>query len=106
MPMNAMTSPLQVIYNLFDARDTLSSSWWLAVQDHFKAEMAKPGVMSGLTSLNVTANHSLSEGQLVKFRCMVQDMFDPEYYMAEYKVKNLKDGSVKVRTGRFRDTVQ
>ena len=28
-------------------------------------------------------------------------MFDPEYYMAQYKVKSLVDGSIKTVTGRF-----
>jgi len=103
--MNAMTSPLQVIHNMFDSRSP-ESSWERMVEDHFRTELAKPGAMAGVTSLNTTANHSLSDGQLVKFRCMVQDMFDPEYYMAEYKVKSLKDGSIKTKSGRFRDTVQ
>ena len=103
--MNAMTSPLQVIHTMFDSRSP-GSSWEREVEDHFRMELAKPGAMAGVTSLNSTANHSLSDGQLVKFRCMVQDMFDPEYYMAEYKVKSLKDGSIKTKSGRFRDTVQ
>ena len=47
-----------------------------------------------------------SDGQLVKFRCMVQDMFDPEYYVASYRVRSVKDGSVKLRCGRFRDVGQ
>ena len=79
--MNAMTSPLQVIHNMFDSRSP-ESSWERAVEDHFRTELAKPGAMAGVTSLNTTTNHSLSDGQLVKFRCMVQDMFDPEHYMA------------------------
>ena len=90
---------------MFDSRSP-ESSWERAVEDHFRTELAKPGAMAGVTSLNTTTNHSLSDGQLVKFRCMVQDMFDPEYYMAEYKVKSLKDGSVKTKSGQFRDTVQ
>ena len=51
-------------------------------------------------------NCYFSDGQLVKFRCMVQDMFDPEYYVASYRVRSVKDGSVKLRCGRFRDVVQ
>ena len=90
---------------MFDSRSP-GVSWERAVEEHFRSELAKPGAMAGVTSLNTTANHSISDGQLVKFRCMVQDMFDPEYYMAEYKVKSLKDGSIKTRSGRFRDTVQ
>ena len=58
-----------------------------------------------MASLNQLANHQLRDGQLAKFRCMVQDMFDPEFYLGSYRVKNLGDGSIVERTGRFRDLV-
>merc|ERR1712058_77687 len=29
-----------------------------------------------------------------------------EYYMSQYQVKNMKDGSVKMKCGRYRDVVQ
>merc|ERR1719412_2260022 len=79
-------------------------SWEEKVESHFKAELNKPGVMTGVTSLNTAENHSLVEGQLVRFRAMVQDMFDPEYYVAEYQVRE-RSGQLVVRTGRYRDTV-
>ena len=101
VPMNAATSPLQVISNMFDARSP-EVSWEKQVQDYFKLELDKPDVLANVTSLNNVANHVLFDGQLVRFRCMVQDMFDPEMYMAEYQVKNMKDGSVSVRSGRIR----
>jgi len=103
--MNAATSPLQVISNMFDARSP-EVNWEKQVQDYFKLELDKPDVLANVTSLNNVPNHALSDGQLVRFRAMVQDMFDPELYMAEYKVKNMKDGSVSVRSGRYRDVVQ
>jgi hypothetical protein len=34
---------------------------------------------------------------------MVQDMFDPELYLAKFKVTNLKTGGVAYRSGRFQD---
>ena len=105
VPMNAATSPLQVISNMFDARSP-EVSWEKQVQDYFKLELDKPDVLANVTSLNNVANHVLFDGQLVRFRCMVQDMFDPEMYMSEYQVKNMKDGSVSVRSGRYRDVVQ
>ena len=105
VPMNATSSPLQVISNIFDARSQ-EANWEKQIEQHFKSELDKPDVLSNITSLNVTDNHALTDGQLVRFRCMVQDMFDPEYYMAQYQVKNLKDGSVKARCGRYRDVVQ
>ena len=102
--MTASTSPLLVISKMFSGR-TPGDTWEQKVEEHFKAELSRPEVMAGLTSLNTADNHSLVEGQLVRFRAMVQDMFDPEFYVAEYQVRQ-KDGQVVVRTGRYRDTVE
>ena len=104
VPMTASTSPLLIISKMFSSR-LPGESWEEKVESHFKAELNKPGVMTGVTSLNTAENHSLVEGQLVRFRAMVQDMFDPEYYISEYEVKE-RGGSVELRSGRYRDTVE
>lgn len=36
-------------------------------------------------SLNDVPLHYLKPNSLVKFRCLIQDMFDPEYYMGVYE---------------------
>ena len=33
----------------------------------------------------------------------LQDMFDPEYYMSEYKVRDLSSGTIRIASGRYRD---
>lgn len=80
-------------------------SWEEKVKDFFNEQLSKPGAIEKVASLNQLANHQLRDGQLAKFRCMVQDMFDPEFYLGNYRVKNLGDGSIVERTGRFRDLV-
>jgi hypothetical protein len=42
----------------------------------------------------------LRDGQLVRFRGMVQDMYDPEIYMAEYETRNLSTGVKNIQCGR------
>ena len=42
-------------------------------------------------SLNSTPPWSLPQGSLVRFRCMIQDMFDPEYYLAVYETVDPAD---------------
>lgn len=42
-------------------------------------------LFSQVPSLNDVPVHYLKPNSLVKFRCMVQDMFDPEFYMAVYE---------------------
>lgn len=36
-------------------------------------------------SLNDVPLHYLKPNSLVKFRCFIQDMFDPEFYMGVYE---------------------
>ena len=31
--------------------------------------------------------HELCDGQVVRFRCMIQDMFDPEFYVKTFRYK-------------------
>jgi len=64
-----------------------------------------PEAVQTIPSLNLVPNHSLQDGQVVRFRCMVQDMFDPEFYLAQYQVRNMKDGSLRTLCGRYRDVV-
>lgn len=41
-----------------------------------------------IPSLNDVELHSLTSGTLVRFRCMVQDVFDPELYLALFDAKH------------------
>ena len=80
-------------------------SWEEKLKAFFNEQLSKPGAVEKVASLNQLPNHQLRDGQLASFRCMVQDMFDPEFYLGSYRVKNLGDGSIVERTGRFRDLV-
>jgi len=83
-----------------------ATNWEEKVKSFFDEQLNKPGAVEKVASLNQVANHHLRDGQLASFRCMVQDMFDPEFYLGSYRVKNLADGTIVERTGRFRDMVQ
>ena len=49
-------------------------------------------------------NHDdLKDGALVKYRCMVQDVFDPQFCLGSYKVTNAKTQDVRTECGAFRD---
>jgi len=104
VPMSTNISPLQTISNMFDSRSQFSD-WETRVIDHFSKEFNMPEAVQTIPSLNLVPNHSLQDGQVVRFRCMVQDMFDPEFYLAQYQVRNMKDGSLRTLCGRYRDVV-
>jgi len=104
VPVMANTNPLQTIANMFESRAEFPD-WERRVLDHFSKELAMSDAVSTIPSLNLVPNHSIMDGQLVRFRCMVQDMFDPEFYLAQYQVRNIKDGSMRTLCGRYRDVV-
>lgn len=58
--------------------------------------------------LNYWPPQDFADHTLVRFRGMIQDMWDPEFYLEKYEVKR-KDGSgddVRLQDGRFRDTLE
>jgi len=59
-----------------------------------------------LPSLNDVPTHLLPTNSMVRFRCMVQDMFDPEFYLGVYEVESLKTGAKCLRSGKYRDLAE
>jgi len=97
------TCPLNLVNKAFTNRQ---DNWEAAITGQFKHLLDNESVRRSLPSLNLTPNHELTDGQLVRFRGMVQDMFDPEIYMAEYETRNLATGVNQVVCGRYRDVLQ
>lgn len=57
-----------------------------------------------IPSLNAIALDDLRDGQLVRFRGMIQDMYNPEYYFQEYEVLNKQTGNRKIKSGMYNDS--
>lgn len=49
-----------------------------------------------IPSLNDRPLHAFTDGSLVRYRCMIQDQFEPEYYLNTYQLVNTTTGA-KVR---------
>lgn len=47
--------------------------------------MTSTFILVQVPSLNDVPLHYLKPNSLVKFRCLIQDMFDPEFYMGVYE---------------------
>lgn len=54
--------------------------------------------------INSNASHNLPDGTLVRFRGMVQDMHNPEFYFEEFEVYNSTTNECKIKSGKFKDT--
>lgn len=61
---------------------------------------AKIPVISNLENFD-----QLNDGQLVRFRGLVQNMFDPEIYLEQYQVKD-SENAVHTRNGKYRDNLK
>lgn len=55
--------------------------------------------------LNDAPLHCFRDKQLVRFRGMIQDMYNPEYYFQKYEVKNIQSGYCDVRFGMYTDSM-
>ncbi len=46
-----------------------------------------------IQSLNDKSLDHVKPNTLVRFRCMIQDMFEPEYYLSRYETINTENGT-------------
>ena len=63
------------------------NEWEKRVAEFFEARLASEDAVASLPSLNSTQVHELCDGQVVRFRCMIQDMFDPEFYVKTFRYR-------------------
>lgn len=62
---------------------------------------AKIPLISSLDSFD-----QLHDGQLVRFRGLVQNMFDPEIYLERYQIKDVNSDQHHACNGKYRDNVK
>ena len=101
MPSVIEENPLSLVNQAFQDK---TRQWPLSVQEFIHQKLSEINVDS-IASINETPRGvALIDGQLVKFRGMIQDMHDPEIFMDQYGVKNLSTGETRLETCRYRDT--
>lgn len=59
-----------------------------------------------VSSLNETPIKDLKQGQLIRFRGMIQDQLGPELYGSGALLKNTATGCQKSVTGKFKDELK
>ncbi|XP_070148718.1 mini-chromosome maintenance complex-binding protein [Polyergus mexicanus] len=68
--------------------------------------LENPDILREIPLLNNVQLHNIVDKQLVRFRGMVQDMYDPEYFFKQYEVKNTKTGESDIRCGMYTDAAR
>ncbi|XP_076831599.1 mini-chromosome maintenance complex-binding protein isoform X2 [Brachyhypopomus gauderio] len=104
MPSNEawINNPLGVVDGIFAQRKS-SPEWERKVLDYFKEKLKVNDAKSWVPSLNDIPLHYLKPNSLVKFRCMIQDMFDPEFFMGVYERADPSTNSKELRCGKYKD---
>ena len=72
------------------------------VQEYFAERIKKDGI-NKIQSLNEKILDHIKPNTLVRFRCMIQDMFEPEYYLSRYETIDTRNGTKEANLGLYRD---
>ncbi|XP_074089619.1 mini-chromosome maintenance complex-binding protein isoform X1 [Macrotis lagotis] len=100
-----LSRPLGVVQGFF-AQNGLNSDWEKKVTEYFKEKLKENNATKWVPSLNDVPLHYLKPNSFVKFRCMVQDMFDPEFYMGVYETLDPNTKARVLHFGKYRDIAE
>ncbi|KAM6916062.1 mini-chromosome maintenance complex-binding protein [Xenentodon cancila] len=99
--------PLDVIEGMFAAsQNNLNSGWEVKAIEFFKEQLKEKDSQTMVPSLNDVPLHYLKPNSLVKFRCLIQDMFDPEFYMGVYETVDPTSKAKMLRCGKYKDVTE
>ncbi|XP_028844888.1 mini-chromosome maintenance complex-binding protein isoform X2 [Denticeps clupeoides] len=100
-----INNPLGIVEGIF-AQGTGSPDWEKKVLDYFKDKMEENVSRTWVPSLNDVPLHYLKPNGLVRFRCLVQDMFAPEFYMGVYETVDPTTESKALKCGKYKDVTE
>ncbi|CAL8358002.1 unnamed protein product [Boreogadus saida] len=102
-----INNPLGVVEEMFGASQNSSDSGWEAkVTEFFRQRLMEKDAHTWVPSLNDVPLHYLKPNSLVKFRCLIQDMFDPEFYMGAYDTVDPSTKAKVLRCGKYKDVTE
>ncbi|XP_071949146.1 mini-chromosome maintenance complex-binding protein-like [Antedon mediterranea] len=99
------SNPLSTVQNLF-AEDNDLNTMTNRVSKTFGQRLENPDSLLWIPSLNDVPLHDLKTNVLVRFRCMIQDMFDPEFYIGAYEIIDKTSGQKEIKCGMYRDIAE
>ncbi|KAJ0178498.1 hypothetical protein K1T71_006321 [Dendrolimus kikuchii] len=84
--------------------ENVTPDLWMANEVIWKDRLLKLPNWYQIPLINSNASHNLPDSTLVRFRGMIQDMHNPEFYFEQFEVYNIITKETKRKTGKFRDT--
>lgn len=102
-----INGPLAVVEEMFAASQNNPNSGWEAkAVEFFQDRLKERDAHTLVPSLNDVPLHYLKPNSLVKFRCLIQDMFDPEFYMGVYETVDPSTKTKMLRCGKYKDVTE
>uniref|UniRef100_A0A8C5BFV8 Mini-chromosome maintenance complex-binding protein n=1 Tax=Gadus morhua TaxID=8049 RepID=A0A8C5BFV8_GADMO len=88
------------------SQNSSDSGWEAKVTEFFRQRLMEKDAHTWVPSLNDVPLHYLKPNSLVKFRCLIQDMFDPEFYMGAYDTVDPSTKAKVLRCGKYKDVTE
>ncbi|KAL4706219.1 hypothetical protein ACJJTC_018403 [Scirpophaga incertulas] len=84
--------------------ELITPELWLSNEDTWREKLLRLPDWCKIPLLNCNASHNLPDSSLVRFRGMVQDMHNPEFYFEQFEIYNSATNEIKNKSGKYRDT--
>ncbi|CAG5133455.1 unnamed protein product, partial [Candidula unifasciata] len=95
--------PLRTIQKIFEENEGSSHETIVAKIEEYFSQVLEADSVLQVPSLNSVPLDQLPSGILVKYRCMIQDVFDPQFCYSQYKVTNSETKTTRTEYGLYRD---
>ncbi|XP_055358191.1 mini-chromosome maintenance complex-binding protein [Betta splendens] len=102
-----INNPLGVVEGMFAASlGNTNLAWEAKAVEFFRDRLKEKDAHTWVPSLNDIPLHYLKPNSLVKFRCLIQDMFDPEFYMGVYETVDPATKAKVLQCGKYKDVTE
>ncbi|XP_065649381.1 mini-chromosome maintenance complex-binding protein isoform X5 [Hydra vulgaris] len=102
MPEDFVMNPLSVITKLYHSDPGILNRLE-DISNHFRSLLKDD--YTKIPLVNEVPLELIPPNSLVRFKAMVQDMFDPEFYFGQYETINKITGQNNIQLGCFTDTI-
>jgi len=98
-----LNDPVSIINNIF-ASDPVNFDQ--KVKEYFDGKLKSEKNYYTIPCLNEVQIHDLKPNCLVRYRCMIQDSFDPIYYASVQKLKNTATSEICQMTFKYKEHLE
>ncbi|XP_045767047.1 mini-chromosome maintenance complex-binding protein [Maniola jurtina] len=84
--------------------DSVTPDIWMLNEAAWNERLIQLPNWEKIPLINSNASHNLPDGSLVRFRGMVQDMHNPEFFFEQFEVFNTVTNEIKNKSGKYTDT--